>query len=734
MVKTKDKIKDVMICTPASVAASDSVFSIPIYQRLFEWNKDTITTLLDGILISMLKNTDSEHYIGMLTSTKIEDNVLKLVDGQQRFTVMTLMAITFMHLDIDSDEWRKFLLLKDRPRLDFESRESDMEFLKKIISEKRFYTAVLDYANSSFKEIPEGGACINKKMATGLNCIHSYLGSIQDQLIRLEYGNRYFEGICKKLSEFIFKHLKFFITQLPDYEARDLNLYFERMNSAGKNLESHEILKVKMLERIHNEHPYNYKYFVKAWDTVADMDTQIFIRRSGKRNENAKSFRKRCLAALDIIRGTDPIMSIFKWNADKELVNAAFKKDDNDQDIDNSKQGTGKLIKSIIHGKLEEKAPSDDDHRDVPFISLITFPSFLLQALYYYSQYNLTTTYCKGKHLNNVKNADEFKVNEFFNESNLLSTFDDYLPEERYLDFVNCLFALRVLYDFYVIRIKSNDDSYTLLMSWGLSGNANNEDDSDDDNRIEFAKLRQFQSMLYVNSVNVSYYRWLPVLLRYVYKEFAENGVNGDRVNPNGFLNHLKHIDNSIHRNDLLGDKSNDENLDIMSYRFIDRYWFWRLDYYIWESVVDNSITNLDKGNVKNFRFRRNRSIEHLHPKNESKNERWNSKMKTNSFFNLAMISQGFNSTQSNDSVRIKFARIADTINELESLKMYDMYIRADKKEDQWTPQLAIDHGTKMMDILINSFTDTTDDYADIREKLEEIKKSNSQLMQQHDN
>lgn len=45
MVKTKDKIKDVMTCTPASVAASDSVFSIPIYQRLFEWNKDTITTL-----------------------------------------------------------------------------------------------------------------------------------------------------------------------------------------------------------------------------------------------------------------------------------------------------------------------------------------------------------------------------------------------------------------------------------------------------------------------------------------------------------------------------------------------------------------------------------------------------------------------------------------------------------------------------------------------------------------
>ena len=170
-----------------------------------------------------------------------------------------------------------------------------------------------------------------------------------------------------------------------------------------------------------------------------------------------------------------------------------------------------------------------------------------------------------------------------------------------------------------------------------------------------------------------------------------------------------------------------------MSYRFIDRYWFWRLDYYLWEGVVDTNIMNLENNIVKNFRFRRNRSIEHLHPQNESNNEKWNSKMKTNSFFNLAMISQGFNSTQSNDSVRIKFARIADTINDLESLKMYDMYISAKKREDQWTPQLAINHGTRMMDILINSFPDKTE-FETIRQKLDIIKTNNTILMQQHDN
>ena len=738
MVKTIDKIKDVVkTYTPKIVAGGASVFSIPIYQRLFEWNKDTIDTLLDGILVSMLKNDNADYYVGMLTSTKIENNLLKLVDGQQRFTVMILIAITFMYRNIEPYKWREFLLFKNGPRLDFESRDSDIEFLKKIINDKTFYSEILEYASSKNKEIPKAVACINKKMAVGLYCIKSYLDSINEQLIRLEYKDKYSEDICKRMSKYIFEHLKFFITQLPDYEAKDLNLYFERMNSAGKNLESHEILKVKMLDKIHKKHRIDYKYFVKAWDTVADMDTRVFIRRSGRKKENATNFRKRCLAALNIIRSKEPVRGIFKYGDDQSVVNAAFKKDDNNADIASSTQGT-KSIKSIIRGKLEEKAPSDDDHRDVPFISLLTFPSFLLQALYYYSRYHLTEEHCKAHNLKSVNNPGEFKVNEFFNESNLLSTFKHYLPEDKYLDFVNKLFALRVLYDFYVIRIKNNDDSYTLLMSRGLRGDSSNDDESDDDNRIEFAKLREFESMLYVNSVNVSYYRWLPELLHYVYDEVPANTANRDSVEPNEFLNRLKKIDNSIHKNDLEDKKSNEENLDIFSYRFIDRYWFWRLDYYLWECVVDERIESLDKridkGTVKSFRFRRNRSIEHLHPQNESNNEKWNNKKIINSFFNLAMISQGFNSTQSNDSVRIKFARIADTINDLESIKMYDMYICANKKEDQWTPDLAKNHGERMMDILINSFPDTTDDYAEIRQKLNEIKINNSKLMLQHDN
>lgn len=722
MEQSTDTNKNVAAYTPEIVAKNELKFSIPIYQRLFEWNKETIYTLLDGILISMLKEKEDEgdYYIGMLTSTKIVNNLLKLVDGQQRFTVMTLMAITFMHSNCHVNNWKKFLLLNEKLRLDFESRESDVKFLNEIIVKNESYDRVLDYARLEMKAIPEGLPFINKKMAAGLYYIKSYLDTINYQLTRLEYNDS--NVTCAKISEYIFKHLKFFITELPEYEVKDLNLYFERMNSAGKNLESHEILKVKMLDKIQTDDSENYTYYVKAWDTVADMDTRVFIRRSGKNKEDASRFRTRCLKSLSIIRKKNPIWNIFTSEDENAVINAAFNNDgkgDSDTSSDNN------TIKSIIQRNPELKAPSDDDHRDVPFISLLTFPRFLLQVLYYYSLYILNDDDCKKYNLKSVRNGDEFKVNEFFNESNLLSTFDQFLPEDKYLDYVNTLFALRVLYDFYVIRIKNSDDSYTLLMSRGLSGDSRNDEDDDDDNNIEFAKLREFESMLYVNSVNVTYYRWLPELLHYVYSS-KDIGANGDLVSPSYLLDHLKSVDNKTHKDDLK-ENSDDNNLDALSYRFIDRYWFWRLDYYFWEEVVDKRRIVQDYQNVKNFRFRRNRSIEHLHPQDESNNTSWGNKKRINSFFNLAMISQGFNSTQSNDSVRVKFARIKDTINDLESLKMYHMYISADKNDENWTLDKAKSHGEEMIEILIKSFPDN-DEFGGIRNQLIKIKINNCKL------
>ena len=55
--------------TPFEITESKQFFSIPIYQRLFEWDTDNIVTLLDDLYKEYEQsNGQGDYYIGMLTS------------------------------------------------------------------------------------------------------------------------------------------------------------------------------------------------------------------------------------------------------------------------------------------------------------------------------------------------------------------------------------------------------------------------------------------------------------------------------------------------------------------------------------------------------------------------------------------------------------------------------------------------------------------------------------------
>ena len=134
------------------------------------------------------------------------------------------------------------------------------------------------------------------------------------------------------------------------------------------------------------------------------------------------------------------------------------------------------------------------------------------------------------------------------------------------------------------------------------------------------------------------------------------------------------------------------------------RYWFWRLDYYLWEQR-STFFNEEEQKIVEHYVFRRNRSIEHLHPQDESHNEEWEEEA-VHSFGNLAMISQSFNSQQSNDHIQIKFARIHEQISNksLQSIKMFLMCKLADFNYQNWTMKLAKEHENEMIEFLERSF------------------------------
>lgn len=205
--------------TPALVTEEKLVFSIPLYQRLFAWGEDQVKGLLLDMKEHFAKST-SPYYLGMLSCIANNDSV-ELIDGQQRFTVMILMGIVFRRY---YHKWEDFL--DNGKRVNFVARTKDKEYLNAKIS----------CADSNVEA--------NQKMEAAIKAIKSFMENLKDESERKTYA------------ESVYQQLSFYFSSLPKEYLNDpssLNKYFEAMNSHGKSLEQHEILKVELMK---NEQEY----------------------------------------------------------------------------------------------------------------------------------------------------------------------------------------------------------------------------------------------------------------------------------------------------------------------------------------------------------------------------------------------------------------------------------------------------------------------------------------------
>lgn len=324
--------------------------------------------------------------------------------------------------------------------------------------------------------------------------------------------------------------------------------------------------------------------------------------------------------------------------------------------------------------KIEDILPSEEEPKEQrarkDIGSVIDFQELLILAL----DFTLNQEFPQDKH----KLEDVFK--------SLLSNSDK-IPL-----FYRNLYLIRLLLDRYIIRVEKEDgrNAYRLRLT--------DEETITKDER----RLIQYQSMLYVSTPA---HKWLIPYLNWL--ENLETNVRKG-LTASTLLDKLKEIDNNqIHK------ESDLKPVDDMTYdNGIERYWFWRLDYYLWERRKEKDekgtyrFFNVKEQNVvDSYVFRANRSIEHLHPQNQTYNEKWN-ETDINSFGNLAMISASFNSQQSNKSVEEKFGRIKNQLKskDLESLKMYKMYLTAGETDSGWTTERKNMHQEEMYQILKESF------------------------------
>lgn len=115
-------------------------YVIPMYQRNYAWGKPEIQTLINDVIDACQKNSETQYYIGTLVVFKRQDGRLEVIDGQQRFTTLTLLSICLKNLahhpitstltsSLDNEE-KYYLEAYDKLNISFESRPESSNTLE----------------------------------------------------------------------------------------------------------------------------------------------------------------------------------------------------------------------------------------------------------------------------------------------------------------------------------------------------------------------------------------------------------------------------------------------------------------------------------------------------------------------------------------------------------------------------------------------------------------------------
>ena len=221
-------------------------FNVPIYQRLYVWGDDQVQTLLNDLINAFDRKEPLFFLGGTLLVEKLGDKTRRrfdLIDGQQRFTTLWLLCSAW------GKALRPFLMVASEqdeatPRLHFAIRPAVNELLQSLAK------------GADLNGLPdEAGA---ERLGRAISLMQSIFSK------RGEAGD--WEG----LTRFVFENVQFVVTTVP--RATDLNKLFEVINNRGVQLQHHEILKARMLEKLDDAERGSYAVL---WDACSDMERYV---------------------------------------------------------------------------------------------------------------------------------------------------------------------------------------------------------------------------------------------------------------------------------------------------------------------------------------------------------------------------------------------------------------------------------------------------------------------------
>ena len=578
---------------PETIVSTHKELAIPIYQRLFVWGEAQIDMLLNDLWNARTSNED--YYLGVITVHENDSQQWEIVDGQQRLTFLTLLGCLLKKMKCEGRaNWNDFIFAGDDvtvPRLFFHGRPEDREDILKYANDSSS-----DFSNFAFARFAERFSVF----AHGKDDLHVF-------------------------SEYCFQHAALLVNELPQtYGPEELNLYFEKMNSTGRQLTPLEVVKGKW-----------FSSYADRWNACMNFDERY---KKVKGDAGVRKTSEGSLTLQELLVGDAPTV-------------------ESKPTIDSVESSKCRLVMK-------------DEMLALHVLRLCTHDGEIP-----------------------------------LNRDVLIATFTKAFSEQNAEAFIEELEKYRTWIDENIIYLEEDGGQYDYKFRSEAKDNCDEDDEKED-----VKCMRQFQAMLYAASGESQ--KW--VLEAYVaLKKKKDSKLTFDFLRRYDAQNH--ELDPSS-----------------MCYHKIDRYWFWKLDFIIWEKCclckkrlegdkdysvslgtgIEQSIFHFNEKEriaIRTYKFRRNISIEHLHPQSKGDNEgyvgwgsRDNADAPMHQFGNLAMISVNANSAQSDDEIGTKFGRVQDWINDgrLESIKMLLMFKLCGDDKSKWNVDVAMSHGKAMVELL----------------------------------
>lgn len=582
---------------------NEDTYAIPLYQRNFAWTYEEIEQLLNDVADAFQENRDN-YYIGTLVVNK-ENDLFKIIDGQQRTTALNLIALALKH-EFGFDRLKAI-------NLTFSARKKSNKNIQDLFAKKK---------------ILEGD---------------------ENELTR---GYRHAKDALKKVLEerqldpqsfvdYLFENVIIFRSILP--EDLDLNLYFERFNSRGEQLEAHEILKAQMMAKFGTDQEMAQK-FARIWDACADFDKPVI-----------KTFQIRSRPNNTDEEGE----KIFG----KEFTN--FKLESVFEKIRVKKIEQRSLLDEITQTKYESSSLANNGADISNYTTVIDFPTFLLQVFFIMEGSNETT----------------------FDDKKLLKIFEIERRDREWVQqFGQLLLTMKNIFDMLIVKnVQLENETEWQIKRGQYETYQRNENGGWKYVRIDFQKntfdnlnknIILLQSMFAVTFTANRDSRWLYEILQFLYRHIEE-------LNDQDFGVHFKEFLEKMAVT-YAEQRLFTEDRRIKKYGDIPVYAFNFVDYVLWKNREELKKDYDVK--FEDFKFAYRRSIEHWYPQNPNGHD-GESQLPAeflHSFGNLCIITDSQNSRFGNSYPEAKLEQWErEGIFKRQSLKL-QMMAEITSKKNRW--------------------------------------------------